>query len=484
MLPLRMEHALTGKIARNTLVQIAGKAAGLVASVLTVALITRSLGSTGFGHYTTVLAFLQVAAAVADLGLQMTTVQLLSRPGVDHARTLGNLLGLRLATTAVALAAAIGIGSALPYPPAVKLGLLVAAGAYVGAAVTSVLSGWFQQQLAMGWVAASDLIGKLALLLLVWAAVSGRSDLAGVLAATAVASLLAAAVLLARAGRRLPLRPRFEPAVWREILACTWPLALTIAFNLIYFKADTVVLSLTRPAAEVGLYGAAYRPLELAISLAYLFLGLLLPLLAAAAARDDRPALRRVLQRGFDAMVFAGVPLVAGAAVVGRPLMVLVAGEPFAQAGDVLLPLMVATAVIFIAALFGYGVVALGKQRQLIALYAANAAVTLTAYLWAIPRWGMWAAAYLTIASEVITLLGAAWVVWRQTKFLPRLAASARSLLAGLVLYAALVPLAGVPVLLRLALGGALYLGLGVLLGVVPRSALLAWRPSQVVSGK
>lgn len=473
-----MEHTLTGKIARNTLVQIAGKAAGLVASVLTIALITRGLGSTGFGHYATVLALLQVAAAVADLGLQMTAVQLLSRPGSDAGRMLGNLLGLRLATTAVALAAAVLVGINLPYPPAVKLGLLIAAGAYVGAAVTSVLSGWFQSQLAMGWVAASDLIGKIALLLLVWTAVSGRGDLTGVLAATTGASMLAAAVLLARAGRHLPLRPRFEPAVWREILAFTWPLALTIAFNLIYFKADTVVLSLTRPAAEVGLYGAAYRILELAISLAYLFLGLLLPLLAAAAARDDRPALRRVLQRGFDAMVFAGVPLVAGAAVIGRPLMALVAGEPFALAGDVLLPLMVATAVIFIAALFGYGVVALGKQRQLIALYAANAAVTLAAYLWAIPRWGMWAAAYLTIASEVITLLGAAWVVWRQTKFLPRLAASARSLIAGLVLYAALVPLASVPVLLRLTLGGALYLGLGVLLGVVPRSALLTWRPS------
>lgn len=473
-----MTHSLTSRIASNTVVQIVGKALGLVASVLTIALITRSLGSTGFGHYTTVLAILQVAAAMADLGLQMTTVQLLSRPGVDQGRLLGNLLGLRLATTGVALAAAVGLGFLLPYTPMIKLGLLVAAGAYVGAAVTSVLSGWFQRELSMGWVAASDLIGKLVLLVLVWVAFSTRADLATILGATTVASIATAGVLLWRVRRRIALAPIADLRQWREIWLLTWPLAVTIACNLVYFKADTVVLSLTRPAAEVGLYGAAYRILELAISSAYLFLGLLLPLMASAVTRQDTPALKRVLQRGFDAMVFAGAPLVFGAAVLGRPLLVLVAGEPFALAGDVLVLLMVATAIIFIAALFGYAVVALGQQRQLILLYLTNAVVTLVAYAWTIPRYGLWAAATLTIASELVTMLGAAWVVWRQTTFLPRLGAAIKSLVAGLAMTLVVWPLADVPVLVRMAVGGAVYVGLGVMLGVVPREALLVWRPA------
>ena len=56
----------------------------------------------------------------------------------------------------------------------------------------------------------------------------------------------------------------YDPGIIKEILKRSWPIALGIIFNLIYLKADTIILSLTRSQAEVGIYGASFRILEVA----------------------------------------------------------------------------------------------------------------------------------------------------------------------------------------------------------------------------
>ncbi|MEK7167505.1 MAG: oligosaccharide flippase family protein, partial [Patescibacteria group bacterium] len=64
------------------------------------------------------------------------------------------------------------------------------------------------------------------------------------------------------------------------IWSTTWPIALSVAITLIYFRADTLIMSFFRSPEEVGLYGAAYRVLETMIQFPYLIMGSILPLLA------------------------------------------------------------------------------------------------------------------------------------------------------------------------------------------------------------
>lgn len=467
-------HAMStsSQILRNTMTQVLGKSLGLAATVGTIALMTRALGPAGFGAYATAFAFLQVAFIVVDLGLQMTSVTLVADPRHNPAQMLGNVLGLRIATAlgmAVVASAGVWISG---YPVAVKLAVAMLAVNFVAADVIAVLTSLFQYRLRMGGVAVAEIVGKLAQLGFVAWAVAAGGTLLPIVGATTMASLVHAGLLWGLARRLLHFRLAAEWPVWREILRRTWPLALTIAFNLVYFKMDTVILSAYRSPEEVGLYGAPYRILELCINLGYLFLGLLLPLLTQAAAANNRDRLRHLLQRGYDAIAAAALPLVVGGAILAEPLMVLVAGPAFAGSGPLLSILLVATAVILLAAVPGYGIVALGNQRRLIPVYAANAAVALAAYWWLIPRFGAPAAAWLTVGSELV-ILGAAFVVaYRVCGFFPKFSVTTKAAAAATVMAVVVWFVPGAPVVARVAIGGAVYLVALKLLGGLPLGRL------------
>lgn len=57
------------KIAHNTIIQIIGKGLTVVFALAIFGLITRNLGQEGFGHFTTVYAFLTIFGILVDLGL-------------------------------------------------------------------------------------------------------------------------------------------------------------------------------------------------------------------------------------------------------------------------------------------------------------------------------------------------------------------------------------------------------------------------------
>ena len=70
--------SVANKIFTNTLWQLVIRVATIVVGVFNLALITRILGQTGFGFYTTVFAFVQMFMILADLGLFLTLLREIS----------------------------------------------------------------------------------------------------------------------------------------------------------------------------------------------------------------------------------------------------------------------------------------------------------------------------------------------------------------------------------------------------------------------
>ena len=60
--------SFTRKIALNTIVQIIGKVLTTLISLVLIAALTRYLGVSGYGQYTTIFAFTQFFAVLADFG--------------------------------------------------------------------------------------------------------------------------------------------------------------------------------------------------------------------------------------------------------------------------------------------------------------------------------------------------------------------------------------------------------------------------------
>src|SRR3970040_2084615 len=96
-----------------------GKLFSLAVTFLTVAVMTRYLGTEGYGEYRIIIAFLALATSFADLGTPLIIARELSRPDADEERVLGNALGLRLAAVTIAVVGTGAVASLLAPRPAV-----------------------------------------------------------------------------------------------------------------------------------------------------------------------------------------------------------------------------------------------------------------------------------------------------------------------------------------------------------------------------
>ena len=446
-------------VASNTAVQVGGKAVTLAIGLASIAVLTRYLGPEDFGKYTLALTYMQLFTVLADVGLVTIVVREISRYPDRTERLVGNTLTLRLLLSAGAIVFAALISLLLPYDRDVRVAILLAGFPLLFGMVNSTFVTVLQARLRMGRAVVGDVVGRAVALAAAGVVVALDLGFFAVMGTAAAGALATALVTMLLTRRVVPLRPRSEPQVWRRLLAMALPLGVALAVNEIYFRADTLIISLYEPYDQVGLYTLAYRMLELTLVFGTVFLTTTFPLLSHAVA-DDEPRARRTIQLSTDLFVALGVPLVAGGLVLAPALVELAAGSDFEDAATPLRILLAAGGLAWINGVFGYALIA--KDRQLSALWLnlTALAVNVGLNLLLVPRYGIVVAAVVTVASEVLILAGSYVLMRRYFDFFPVPRTLAPAVLAAAVMAGLLLVLRDAPVLLLLPLGAAVYAGL------------------------
>ncbi len=463
-------------IASNTIVQIAGRFVGNLLGVVTIAVMTRSLDRDGYGAFTTAVSFLQFFGILVDFGLTLTMTRMISDDRHDESAVASNVLTLRLVSGAAFFGLAPIVALLFPYAPLVKTAIAIGALSFYAMTTSQVLTGIFQKHLSTNKTALADVCGRLTLLAGVVAAAATGAGLLPVIASLVAGNMVQLGVSFSYARKITRLELAFDRKMWRTIIRESWPIGLSIAFNLIYLKGDVIILSIFRPQSEVGLYGAAYKVLDVVTVVPTIFMGLMLPILARAWTSGSREEFARKLGKAFDALTLMALPLAFGTYVVAGDLMGFVAGERFADSGLYLGILMIAGAAVFWSALFGYSVVAMGLQKKMIAAYAVDAALSLALYAYAIPRYGATGAAWVTVFSECFIAFITAAAVLAKLRQLPKFGVFAKALLASAVMAVAVWLAQPLNVLVRVALGATVYMVLLFALGAVTKETLAAFK--------
>jgi O-antigen/teichoic acid export membrane protein len=253
------------------------------------------------------------------------------------------------------------------------------------------------------------------------------------------------------------ITPKFDWATWKTILSRSWPIAVSIVFNLLYLKGDILFLAYFREQAEVGIYGVAYRIIDVLTVIPVMFMGLILPSLVTAWSNKDQKTFDKQVKQTFNLFMMAVIPIIIGAQATATELTTLIAGEEFVQAGPVLALLILALLGVFLGGLYGHLIVALNKQRVMTWGYIAVAIVAITGYLWLIPNYGMWGAVWVTLVSEGLIALITFLVVWRTANTLPSLGVSLKALISAGVMYAVLIQL-NTHVIFDILIGASVYI--------------------------
>ncbi|MDP3993691.1 MAG: flippase [bacterium] len=460
--------SLEARIFYNTLAQTLGKTVAVLIGLATIAVLTQYLGESGFGQYSTVLAFLGLFVITADFGLYLYVVREISKTDTNHKEILSNALGLRLTTALALLALGAAIAWLFPYDPLVKKTMFVGVFAFLFVSLNQVLIGIFQKHLVQHLVVFSETVGRLVNLLLILAFVKFGLNLPFFVLALVGSNATIFLLTLVFAKRYEQFGIAFDFSVWKKIILSSWPLIFGVILNLVYFKTDTVILSIFHPPETVGVYSLPYKFLEGLLAFPAMFVGLVMPLLSKAAF-VDWGRFKKIMQSSFDALLLMAILVIAAVWFFAQPMVDLVKGKQEYFDSPALLQILIfAAGTIFLGTLFGYAVVAVNEQRAMIKGYLLGAIVGLLLYFALIPRFGYWGAAVGTVTTEIV--VGAyAYALVRKTsrqKLSLGVLLRASPAILGLVLFFKFVEMQW---MLEIIIGGILYLLALILFRAIPR---------------
>lgn len=452
--------SITKQIAKNTAYLALGKALSTILGVLTIALLLRYLSPDDYGRYTTVLAFILLFGTFADFGLNLTTTQDISLPNTNIERTLSSIFTLRvLINIALVLLLPI-ILLAFPYETDVKNAILISSVLFFTYSLFQVLASYFQKTLQAGKVAFAELIGRIILLLTTLLAIYFHFSFLEIMLTIVASSLAQLWVLLRFTSREIHLGLVIDMQVWKRIITKTWPIALSVIFTTIYFKGDAVILSLTRPYQDVGIYGAAYKILEVLITLPILFMGLVLPHLSSSFAQSDSKRFNNIIQKTWDALCLIAIPIVLGTLILGQQIMDLITGGGYADSVDVLRILIVAAGIIFLGSLFTHAIVAVNQQKSMIKYYALAAVLAVALYIIYIPTYSYYAAAVVTVLSEALIAIAAFMKVKQTARLSLSMNVFFKAIIFSIIMGTILYLLQSLHILILIPSGAAIYAGL------------------------
>jgi O-antigen/teichoic acid export membrane protein len=233
------------------------------------------------------------------------------------------------------------------------------------------------------------------------------------------------------------LKLRADFSYWKEFLRESFPMGAVAMITFLYYRLDTILLSVMRPSADVGIYNAAYKIIDNVSFFPGMFMGLIMPIMAKNFF-SDQEKFRRVSNKTFKVFIILVVPLVVGTVFLADDIIRIIGGAGFGESANVLRILVFALAFIFFGNFFNSIMVAGNFQKKLMYILGLAAIVNIALNLIFIPRFSYTAASVSSVITEFLVATLTCYAVARKTGYLPKIEKLGGILFSGLMMAAIL----------------------------------------------
>lgn len=402
---------LTSKaVVFNTSMQVIGRIISGIFSFLALLILAQTLGAFYYGEYTKATTYIIFFYMMIDFGINAIYL----REAGDKAKTnFPMLLGLRICLGAVLAAIAISgmfiLKTANPqgFSDLVFTASIIGALSIIGYGINMSAVAVFQHQkrydkVVVGQSAAA--LAGLVLLIIFYRQISQNPNTGVLLAAvilvtSSIVNILTFLFFLKK--NRIPVLPKSDLIFWKHILLSSVPFGLTLIFNIIYFRIDTLILAVYKSSFEVGTYGLAYKFFELALTLPAFLMNSLYPDLLLN--KQNRDILWKNMEQIFKTLFFLSVPLTVAIWILA-PLISTIKTD-FADSVGVLRILSLSLPVFYLTGPLMWYFVIMKKQQKLVIIYFFSAIFNLMLNLILIPKYGAIGAAVTTCITELSVLI-------------------------------------------------------------------------------
>lgn len=392
------------KVSQQTVWQIFGKFVTSVSTVIVLGIVARSFGVEGTGVFTLALTYLAVFYLLADFGFNahfLQEFQLLSPK--DQSLQWRKLFGARLFwSVCLVLVATLSL-PLWPFSNQLFVSLvlpgsvaIVASGIFV---TTNLI---FQSRLKYELSVAATSIGTLVSLGLVLLGIYQDLPLAFLVFAHALGWIVIALLALLFVKRYIsnPL-PIFDPQFAVNLLRNSWPIAATLTLNVVYFRADSFLLSIFQGNEAVGIYNVAYSLFQAALVLPTFVMNAYYPMMINVYTANKTLLRSQLYVVGAVLLSFAIIGAIF--TLIVAPLVIyLITGGGFEGSTPTLRILSLGFPGYFISALLMWLLVLQKRYKTILVVYLVGLLVNVISNIFFIPVYSYIAAAWITVASEYL----------------------------------------------------------------------------------
>ncbi len=402
------------KIGYNTSIQIIGKVLSVLLSVLTVGLITRYLGVSGYGNFTLVFAYMSFFAVIADFGLQLAMVRELTDKRETAQKLYGTYLWLKIILVILSTILAFVALLFFPYSAMLKGAILIAGVAVAISGLTGYGLTIFQSNIRLDLVTFVDLITKIATAVLIVSFVALKLGFYSIVITVLLGNLIGLAVAIIILKKSISFKFDFDKVLAKKLFLLSLPIGFTAFFSLAYFKLDTIILSVIKDSSQVGIYSLAYKTLENVIIVWGFYMASVFPLLSKFQANNETSKFNKLFKNSFIVAVFLSILIMSASYVYAPFIISIFGGDGFAQSVSALRILVFAIPALFINNLLYYRFLVKRNLLPVILILALGLIINFALNVIYIPRYGYLASSYITVATEFFLLTALAIIIFIQ----------------------------------------------------------------------
>ena len=371
--------------------------------VITI-IIARSLGDVAYGQFAFILAFAQLWQVLAEFGLSIIATREMTNHKHDLQKFLNNFLSLKLIISIITFVLIIITVQFINKPPLIKNLIYIAGGYIVFYTFTEFLRSVFRAYEKFKFEAFIKISQHIILFVLIVNAIYNHSLTQATYAYFWSAVYSTAITLVVIYKKFTHFRLAWDKKLIIYLLKESWPMALANMFVIVYFRIDTVMLSLIKGDQPTGWYNVAYLLIYSLSFIPYTIMNSIYPKLSQL-AKTSLEQTRYIYRRSLLLIAVGGFIILGIANLIIKPAIIFFYGNEFTPAIQIFYILTLAVWFAYLSHVWLYTLNALGKQT----FYTLATAIGMLINLWLnlkwIPAYSYTGAAWATVITEMIIAL-------------------------------------------------------------------------------
>lgn len=397
------------RIAKNTAVMLIAQVLSFVVGFFSVMFTARYLGAENYGVLSFALAFTGMFGILTDLGVGTLATREIARDKSLTAKYFINFSVIKAIAVAATFALIALTINLMNYPQQTITVVYLAGLALVMTAFSQIFSGIFVAYERMEYHSLGVFLYSVAML--VGVVLATRFNL-GIVAFAMLWCFASAVVLLySFAVYRLKFaQPQAENITakagidWsfsKSLVRAALPLLLASVFTVIAYRIDTVMLSLMKGDAAVGLYSAAYQLINALGFIPVAFTAALLPVLSRLHI-TGQDSLRFAYQKSFKYLLLVALPIAVATMLVADRIILGIYSSGFSEAAAALRILIWGIPFSFINSLLVTIVVSINRQDLITRVAFLSMVLNVIGNLLLIPKYSYTGASISTVVTGAL----------------------------------------------------------------------------------